>query len=255
MVLNPLEQFSIIPLFSLFTISSADSYMTLVFTNSSYFLLLNFLYFLFITNLLITNKGAVIVPNVLQYILEEIYEFILNMIIEAINKVSVKYLNWVFSLFMFLVIVNLSGMVPYSFTATSHMIVTFWLALGLFIGINIIGVRKHKINILGLFLPPGAPLMLAPLLVGIELISYFIRVISLSVRLFANIMSGHILLKVLLGFAWLMMTANEIMYIVHFIPLLIVFMLLGLEVMVAFIQAYVFTILFCIYLNDSINLH
>ena len=146
-------------------------------------------------------------------------------------------------------------MIPYVFTTTSHIIVTLYFALAVFIGINIILIRTHGIYSLGLFLPGGAPIALAPLLVLIEVISYFIRVISLSVRLFANMMSGHILLKVLLGFAWTMMLNKGILLIVHLIPLLVVFLLMGLEVGVGIIQAYVFTILICIYLNDAINLH
>jgi len=177
------------------------------------------------------------------------------MIIESIGQNAKKYFSWVFFLFIILIIINLSGMVPYSFTVTSHLIITFWLGLSVFIGINIIGIRTHGINFLSLFLPSGVPLLLAPLLIMIEIISYFIRVVSLSVRLFANMMSGHILLKVLLGFAWTMMVANKILYIIHFIPLGIVFLLIGLEIGVALIQAYVFTILTCIYLNDAINLH
>lgn len=255
MIYSPLEQFNVFSLFTIFEISSETSYTALAFTNSNYFLLLNCGVFLFLINLLVLNTNGTIVPNRLQFVLESIYEFIIDMIIGSIDTKAVKYVNWVFTVFVLLLIINLSGMVPYSFTVTSHIVVTFWLALGLFIGINIIAIKKHKIKFLNLFLPPGAPLTLAPLLVGIEVISYFIRVVSLSVRLFANMMSGHILLKVLLGFAWVMMTANEILYIVHFLPLLSVFLLLGLEIGVALVQAYVFTILMCIYLNDAIHLH
>jgi ATP synthase subunit 6 len=233
MIYSPLEQFNIFSLFTIFEISSETSYTALAFTNSNYFLLVNCLIFLFLMNLLVLNTNGTIVPNRLQYVVEQLYEFVLDMIIGSIDAKAVKYINWVFTIFILLLIINLSGMVPYSFTVTSHIIVTFWLALGLFIGINIIAIQKHKIQFLNLFFPPGAPLMLAPLLVGIEVISYFIRVVSLSVRLFANMMSGHILLKVLLGFAWSMMTANEILYIVHFLPLLSVFLLLGLEIGVA----------------------
>jgi ATP synthase subunit 6 len=227
MIYSPLEQFNIFSLFTIFEISSETSYTALAFTNSNYFLLVNCLIFLFLMNLLVLNTNGTIVPNRLQYVVEQLYEFVLDMIIGSIDAKAVKYINWVFTIFILLLIINLSGMVPYSFTVTSHIIVTFWLALGLFIGINIIAIQKHKIQFLNLFFPPGAPLMLAPLLVGIEVISYFIRVVSLSVRLFANMMSGHILLKVLLG----------------------------LEIGVALVQAYVFTILMCIYLNDAIHLH
>ena len=120
---------------------------------------------------------------------------------------------------------------------------------------TIIGIYINGINFFSLFLPPGVSLNMAPLLVVIEILSYFIRVISLSVRLFANMMSGHILLKVLLGFAWTMMVTNYFLYILHFFPLFIVFLLIGLELGVSVIQSYIFTILLCIYLNDAISLH
>ena len=255
MILNPLEQYSIFSLFIIFEKITNTSYTSLVFSNSSFFLLLNILIFLFLVKLLLLNNKISVIPNRFQYILESIYNFVLNMILESVGPVAKKYFSWIFFLFISLLIINLSGMVPYSFTVTSHLIITFWLGLSVFIGINIVGVRTYGIHFLSLFLPAGVPLTLAPLLVVIEVISYFIRVVSLSVRLFANMMSGHILLKVLLGFAWTMMLANTLLYTLHFIPLLVVFLLIGLEIGVALIQAYVFTILVCIYLNDAINLH
>jgi F-type H+-transporting ATPase subunit a len=254
-IFNPLEQFEIFSLFTIFESISSNSYTTLTFTNSTFFIILNLAIFLFIARLLMLNNNGTIMPNRWQYIFEAMYQFLLNMVIDNIGAKSQKYFSIIFTLFTFLLVANLSGMIPYSFTITSHIIITFWLALSIFIGVTIIGIRTHKINFLSLFLPAGAPLGLAPLLVFIEILSYFIRVISLSVRLFANMMSGHILLKVLLGFAWTMMTANQILYIVHFLPLFTVYLLLGLEIGVAMIQAYVFAILSCIYLNDSINLH
>ena len=255
MILNPLEQFSIFSLFTIFEKITDTTYTSLVFSNSSFFLLLNVLIFLFLVKLLVLNNKSAVIPNRLQYILESIYSFVLNMLLESVGSSARKYFSWIFFLFVSLLIINLSGMVPYSFTVTSHLIITFWLGLSVFIGINIVGIRTYGIHFLSLFLPAGVPLTLAPLLVVIEVISYFIRVVSLSVRLFANMMSGHILLKVLLGFAWTMMLANTLLYALHFIPLLVVFMLIGLEIGVALIQAYVFTILVCIYLNDAINLH
>ena len=146
-------------------------------------------------------------------------------------------------------------MVPYSFTITSHLIVTFTLALTTFLGFNIIGIRKHKLNFLSLLLPGGASLALVPLLVPIELVSYIFRVISLPVRLFANMMAGHTLLKVIAGFAWIMSGLSGIMFFAHFVPLILLVLLVGLELGVALIQAYVFTILTCMYINDALNLH
>jgi len=146
-------------------------------------------------------------------------------------------------------------MIPYSFTVTSHIIVTFGLALGIFIGINVIGFSYHGLHFFSLFLPQGAPLALSPFLVLIELISYVFRVISLAVRLFANMMSGHALLKIISGFVWTMMSMGGLMIIVSLLPLAIIFALTGLELAIAFLQAYVFTLLVCIYLNDAIHLH
>jgi ATP synthase subunit 6 len=138
---------------------------------------------------------------------------------------------------------------------TSHLIVTFTLALMTFIGINIICIKEHGINMLSLFLPSGSSLFLALLLIPIEIVSYFFRPISLSVRLFANMMAGHTLLKVIIGFAWVMMLAGGGLLVAHTIPLLILVVLMFLELGVACIQAYVFSILVCIYLNDAIHLH
>ena len=150
---------------------------------------------------------------------------------------------------------NLIGLVPYSFTLTSHLIVTFALALFMFIGLNIICVRLHGLEFFSLFLPGGTSFLLALLLVPIELISYIFKPISLSIRLFANMMAGHTLLKVIAGFAWSLSGCTGIFFLLHYIPMLILIPLFGLELGVALIQSFVFSILTCIYLNDSINLH
>jgi len=158
-------------------------------------------------------------------------------------------------MFTFLLFANLLGMIPYSFTVTSHLIVTFGLAFVLFFGLNVIGVAHHGFHFLSLFLPPGAPLFMAPFLVLIEFVSYIFRVISLSVRLFANMMAGHALLKILAGFVFTMFSAGGIMYVLHLFPLVVIFCIIGLEIGIAMLQAYVFTVLTCIYINDALNLH
>ena len=160
-----------------------------------------------------------------------------------------------FTLFTFILISNLIGLVPYSFTSTSHLIVTFFLAAMTFIGINIIGGQTHGVHFFSLFFPPGSPLGLAPLLIPIEIVSYIFRPISLSVRLFANMMAGHTLLKVIGGFAWNMMSSSGLLFIAHFVPIFVLILLMGLELGVAIVQAYVFIILTCIYLSDAISLH
>jgi F-type H+-transporting ATPase subunit a len=184
-----------------------------------------------------------------------IYEFVVSLVYEQIGSKGEKYFPLIFTTFVFLLFTNLIGMIPYSFTATSHFLVTFGLSLSLFIGITIVGFQTHKLHFLSLLLPKGAPLALAPLLVVLELVSYIFRAISLGVRLFANIMAGHTLVKILSGFAYTMLSVGGLMTVLSFIPFTIVFALTGLEIGVACLQAYVFTILTCIYLNDAINLH
>jgi len=255
MIFNPLEQFSIIPLFNILNIGDQKLLITLIFSNTSLFLFLIFsIFYIFINTIKFQNR-ATLKPNKLQYLIESLYISTLTIITDTIGVQARKYAPFIFMIYFSLLSLNLTGMVPYSFTVTSHLIVTFWLALGSFVGINIIGIRKHGSNFFKLFLPAGVSLYLAPLLVVIELVSYFIRVISLSVRLFANMMSGHILLKVILGFAWTLMISGFLGYWLHFIPLGVVFLLIGLELAVSVIQAYVFTVLLCIYLTDAENLH
>jgi ATP synthase subunit 6 len=197
------------------------------------------------------------IPNRWQAMVEITYEMIANLLIkDIVGIIGQGYFPFIFSIFSFILLSNLIGLVPYSFTTTSQLIVTFSLAFFIFLGINIICVRKHKLFFFSLFLPSGSSLVLAFILVPIEVVSYFVRPVSLSVRLFANMMAGHTLLKVIAGFAWSMMSCGKsLLLLMHFIPLLILVIVMGLEFGVALIQAYVFTILVCIYLNDAINLH
>jgi len=190
-----------------------------------------------------------------QYVLKEHFFVVLGLISENIGAAGKKYFSLIFALFSFILFSNLIGMVPYSFTITSHLILTFGCALLFFLGINYIGIKKHKQHFLSLFLPSGSTVFLALILIPIELISYLFRVVSLPVRLFANMMAGHTLLKVIAGFAWTMMAANVIIFFFHYIPTLLLIILMGLELGVGIIQAYVFSILVCMYLNDALHLH
>ena len=174
---------------------------------------------------------------------------------DNINIEGEKYFPFVSVLFLFILLVNLIGLVPYSFTITSHLIVTFTLSFAVFIGVNIICIKIHKIEILSLFIPSNTSFGLALLLVPIEFIAYLFKPLSLGIRLFANLMAGHTLLKVIVGFSWSMLLLEDILSFFHVVPLLVLVILMGLELGVAMIQAYVFTILTCLYLNDSINLH
>jgi F-type H+-transporting ATPase subunit a len=249
MIFTPLEQFSI---FSILPIRFGN--IDVSFTNSS-------LYLFFATGLivlllyLVTQHGGFLVPSRWQSLVEMIYEFVVSLVDEQIGPKGRKFFPLIFTTFVFLLFTNLIGMIPYSFTATSHMVITFGLSISLFIGVTIVGFQVHGLHFFSFLLPKGAPLILAPLLVVLELVSYCFRAISLGVRLFANMMAGHTLVKILSGFAWTMVSVGGLLTIASCIPFGIVFALTGLEIGVACLQAYVFTILTCIYLNDAINLH
>jgi len=172
-----------------------------------------------------------------------------KMISDTAGSKAKPYFGLIFSLFMFVLFCNMLGMIPYSFTVTSHIIVTFVLAAFIFIGVTIIGFLKHGLGYLKLFVPSGVPSLLLPLIIVIEVISYLSRPVSLSVRLFANMMAGHTMLKVFGGFV------ISLGLIGGWLPLSFSVALTGLEILVAFLQAYVFAILTCIYLNDALNLH
>jgi F-type H+-transporting ATPase subunit a len=246
---SPLEQFAII---SLIPFHIGNFYFS--FTNSSLFMLLTTGFFLLLCYF-VTQNGGKLVPTRWQSFVEMIFEFVSNLVEEQVGSKGKQYFPLIFTLFTFLLFSNLIGMIPYSFTTTSHLIITFSLSVSVFIAVTIIGFQIHGIHFFSFLLPPGAPLPLAPFLVVIELVSYSFRAISLGVRLFANMMAGHTLVKILSGFAWTMLSVGGIMYVVSFIPFLVVFALTFLEVGVACLQAYVFTILTCIYLNDAIHLH
>ena len=222
------------------------------FTNSSLAMLVTvMLIFLF---LLIGLKKASIIPSKSQSLVELTYEFIADMIGDNIGKEGMKYLSFIFSLFIFILLGNLLGMLPYSFTWTSHIIVTFAISFFIFILVTFIAIAKHGLlKFLGFFAPSGVPKAMLILLVPIEVISYLSRPVSLSVRLFANMMAGHTLLKVIGGFVFVL-GANSFI-IGGALPVAFLIALTGLEIVIAFLQAYVFAILTCLYINDAIHLH
>ena len=195
------------------------------------------------------TKKKLLVPSKIQLMTEMSYMFVAKMINDTAGSSAKPFFPFIFTIFMFVLFCNMVGMLPYSFTVTSHIIVTFALAAFIFIGITIIGFIKHGIKYLELFVPKGVPLVLLPLIVIIEIISYLSRPISLSVRLFANMMAGHTMLKVFGGFV------ISLGLLGGWLPLSFSIALIGLEILVAFLQAYVFAILTCIYLNDALNLH
>jgi ATP synthase subunit 6 len=250
---SPLEQFEILPLVVLkigfFDFSLTNQTIILV-------LILFFITAFFFSLLKQSNSSLFVIPTRFQAVIEILYDTVLSLVIDNVkNKTAQMFFPFIFSLFCFIASMNIIGLVPYSFTVTSHFIVTLAISLIVFIGINIIGVRTHKFEIFSLFLPAGTPFVLAFLLVPVELVLYIFRPFSLAIRLFCNMMAGHTLLKIFAGFAWSLMSFTGILFLFHYIPLLTLLPLFGLELAVALIQAFVFSLLSCLYLNDVLSLH
>lgn len=245
---SPLEQFELVALLPISFFG-----LNLSLTNSSLFLIIAFLVlFLWIS---LSFYKYTLIPNNWQLIKESFYSLTVNIVQENLGSKGESYFPFIFTLHLILLYCNLIGMVPYSFTVTSHIIFTFGLASSIFIGINIIGIQTHGIRFFALFLPRGVPLVIIPLIITIEFLSYTIKVFTLSIRLFANMTSGHTLLKIIAGFAWTMLSSGGLLAIFHLIPLGLLIVLIGLEFAIAGLQAYVFTLLTCIYLNDVLEMH
>ena len=243
MATNPMHQFNVHRIGPEVKIAGID----LSFTNSSLFMIISAVticLFLFLA-----TKEKNLIPGKLQLTGELFYDFIAKMISDTAGSKAKPYFPFIFSLFMFVLLCNMVGMLPYAFTVTSHIIVTLILALFIFIAVTFIGFLKHGLKYLKIFVPSGVPVLLLPLITIIEIISYLSRPVSLSVRLFANMMAGHTMLKVFGGFV------ISLGLLGGWLPLTFSVALTGLEILVAFLQAYVFAILTCIYLNDALNLH
>lgn len=244
-VANPLEQFQIKTLVPL----EAGGY-DISFTNSSAFMIVAIVS-ITLFMLIGTSKKA-LVPGRWQSLTEMSYELVATMLRDTVGSGGKQFFPFVFTLFMFVLTCNLIGMIPYSFTVTSHIIVTFALAAFVIVGVTILGFAKHGLGYLKLFAPSGVPIPVLFILVPIEIISYLMRPISLSVRLFANMMAGHVMLKVFAGFV---VSLGAILIPLGVFPLAFLVALTSLEMLVAVLQAYIFSILTCIYLNDAIHLH
>ncbi len=238
---SPLEQFEIHPIIPL-QLGDVD----VSFTNSSLYMVIALV--LAAGFVILGMRHRAMVPNRMQCAVEMSYEFIANLLRDTVGSEGRKYFPFIFTLFMFVLFGNLLGMTPYSFTFTSHIVVTFALALLVFIGVTVLGFAKHGFHFFSFFVPPGTPLPMWPLLIPIEIISYLSRPISLSVRLFANMLAGHTLLKVIAGFI-------AVLGVAGILPFAFVVVLTGLEILIAFLQAYVFAILTCLYINDALHLH
>jgi F-type H+-transporting ATPase subunit a len=244
-VASPLDQFQIKPI-----VPIEIAGLNLAFTNSALWMTLAAAAATFF--LVSAASGARIVPGRMQSAAELLYEFIAGMVRENVGDEGKKYFPFFFTLFMFVLFGNLAGMIPGSFTFTSHIVVTFTMALIIFVVITAIGIARHGTHFFSLFFPHGAPLATAPILIPIEVISYMSRPISLSVRLFANMTVGHIILKIFAGFV---IALGGFFVLPGLVPFSVLVGITALEFFVACLQAYIFTILSCIYLNDAINLH
>jgi len=226
-----------------FEVGSVD----LAFTNSSLAMVITIAVITLFLTLSVNTRS--IIPSRVQLISELSYGFIAQLLKDTVGEQGRKYFPFVFTIFMFVLIGNMVGMLPYSFTFTSHIIVTFALAAIVFIGVTILGFAKHGMHFFSFFVIPGLPWYMLPLLIPIEVISYLSRPISLSVRLFANMLAGHTLIKVFAMFVITMPFYSGVL------PLAFIVALTGLEILIAFLQAYVFAILTCLYINDALHLH
>lgn len=252
MLLAPLEQFQVLSLVSLkiFTFDFSITNFLLI----NLLALVSFRSFIYYNSLntnYLNETSSYFIPNAWQKLIELISELSAQLISDVITTNNEKYFPLISVIFNFILFSNLIGLIPYSFTATSHIIVTFTLSFSVFIGINIITIRKYKIKTFSLFLPANTTFFLALLLVPLEFVSYITKPISLGVRLFINLMAGHTLLKVIVGFSWSMLVLENFTSIGLLIPMIILVLLFGLELGVALIQTYVFIILTCIYIQDG----
>lgn len=245
---DPVKQFVITPIIPL-EIGGLD----LSFTNSSLWMVLGVvvstMFFM-----MATQKKAM-VPGRLQAVSEIMYEFVADMIKENTGPKGRLYFPFIFTLFMMVLMGNVLGLIPYSFTFTSHIIVTFALAFAVFLMVTIFGFIHHGTHFLTLFSPPGIPLALKFLIIPIELLSFMIRPVTLSVRLFANMMAGHLMLKVFAGFSTMLIGAGVVGGVMSLIPVIFNVGLYALELLVSLLQAYIFAILSAIYLKDTVDLH
>jgi F-type H+-transporting ATPase subunit a len=239
---SPLEQFTIKPIVPL-NLGSLD----VSFSNSAAFMAMAVIMTVLV--MVWGMRRQSMVPGRLQSVAEILFEFVSGMLKENVGEEGRRYLPFVFSLFMFVLLGNLLGMIPYGFTYTSHIVVTFGLAVIVFVAVTVIGLLRHGLHFFSLFVPAGAPWWLLPILVPIEIISYLSRPISLSVRLFANMLAGHTMMKVFAGFV------IALGFLGGWLPLALIVALTGFEIGVAILQAYVFSLLTCIYLKDAVHLH
>jgi F-type H+-transporting ATPase subunit a len=245
--MDPIHQFQIVNLFTIAKIGNTE----IAFTNSAAFMFTTVAAVAIF--MIASTRSRALVPGRLQTISEMTYEFVADMLRGSAGQEGMRFFPFVFSLFIFVLISNLFGMVPFAFTVTSHIIVTFALAMLVFFTVTIYGFVRHGSHFLRVFVPSGVPIYVLPLVIAIEAISFLSRPISHSVRLFANMLAGHITLKVFGAFVGGLLGASAILKPLAVLPLGMVVALTALEFLIAFLQAYVFAILTCIYLNDALH--
>jgi F-type H+-transporting ATPase subunit a len=249
-ITSPLDQFEILDILQ-FNIANS---LKISLTNIGFYLTLGF-FFILIMSILSTNYNK-LVGNNWSIAQESLYATIYSIVINQINqKRGQIYFPFIYTLFIFILINNLIGMVPYSFASTSHFVLTFSLSFTIVLGATILGFKEHGLKFFSLLVPAGCPLALLPLLVLIEFISYLARNISLGLRLAANILSGHMLLNILAGFTYNIMTSGIIFFVLGLVPLAFIIAFSGLELGIALIQAQVFVVLTCGYIKDGLDLH
>jgi F-type H+-transporting ATPase subunit a len=245
--MDPIHQFEIKTLFPIMRIGATE----IAFTNSALFMLVGLTVILLF--MLGATRSRALVPGRLQTVVEISYEFVVTTLRSTAGPEGMKFFPLVFSLFMFILVLNVIGIIPYTFTVTSHIIITVSLALLVFFTVLVYGFWKHGLHFFKLFVPSGIPIYILPLVTFIEVLSFLSRPVSHSVRLFANMLAGHITLKVFGGFVTMLGALGVLGWVGAILPLGLTIALTALELLVAFLQAYVFAILTCIYLNDAIH--
>lgn len=246
------EQFEISRLIELHLTETLD----ISITNATIFLAIPVLYYFFLYNVS-GLKDGLMVPSRWQSVIEVIYDTIFGIVTDNIGKSKVhqSYFPFIFTIFMYIVLMNLFGIIPYTFSPTAHIAITFGLSLSIFIGVTLLGIVNYGANYFSMFMPGGSPLILAPFMIVIELVSHTAKAVSLGVRLAANITAGHILFSILSGFTFTMLVSGGILSIASVFPMLIVLFITVIEMAVALIQAYVFSLLTAIYISESTHLH
>jgi F-type H+-transporting ATPase subunit a len=247
-VADPLHQFVITPIVPI-ELGGVD----LSFTNSSLWMLIGAITSVILLSTSMSKKA--LVPGRMQIMIEIIYEMVADLVKSNVGSEGKKYFPMVFTIFMIVLMGNLLGLIPYSFTYTSHVIVTMALSFSIFAMVILLGIARHGLHFFSIFVPPGVPWFIYPLLVPIEIVSYLARPITHGLRLFANMMAGHIMLKVFAGFSVTMFAAWGIGgFAAGLLPMFVNSMLIGFELLIALLQTYVFVILACIYLKDTVHI-